>query len=164
MFTFKVMKKVIYLVPIAVLFLCTSARAQQVNIDSLTLIAQIAQDQLDLGKLQNMVHQKTANKNGAAFNAQTSADDNAAAAQRLSEDPTNKKLASNASDKAGDAKSDARKSRRQSGKLDDLNKEIVNLKLKIAGEQSKLNVYSSQMVAAPAATVTPAVSDTTAHP
>jgi hypothetical protein len=159
------MKKVFYLVPAGMLFFCASVVAQQVNIDSLSLIAQISQDQLELGKLQNMVYQKTMNQEGAALKSQNSANDNADAAQRLSNDPDNKKLANDASNKAGDAKSDARNSRKQTGKLDDLNKEILNLKLKIAGEQSKLNVYSPAVaVAPPAVAMPPARVDTTTHP
>ena len=157
------MKKALYLVPVGLLFFCASVTAQQVNIDSLTLIAQISQDQLELGKLQNMVCQKTKNKDGAALNAQNSANDNVTAAQDLNADPDNKKLASNASNKASEAKSDARASRKQSGKLDDLNKNIKDLKSKIAGEQYKLSIYYP---VAPALSVAPmpVVPDTTQHP
>jgi hypothetical protein len=136
------MKKAFYLIPAGLLLFCASVTAQQVNIDSLTLIAQIGQDQLELGKLQNMVYQKTLNKEGAALKSQSSANDNADAAERLSNDPDNKKLANDASNKAGDAKSDARNSRKQSGKLDDLNQKIMDLKTKINGEQYKLSLYS----------------------
>ncbi len=157
------MKKAFYLFPVGLLFLCASVTAQQVNIDSLTLIAQISQDQLELGKLQNMVYQKTKNKEGAALDAQNSASDNATAAEKLNADPDNKKLASNASNKADEAKTDARKSRKQSGKLDDLNKNIMALKSKIAGEQYKLSIYYP---VAPALSVTPmpVIPDTTGHP
>jgi hypothetical protein len=142
-----IMKKAFYLIPAGLLFICASATAQQVNIDSLTLIAQISQDQLELGKLQNMVYQKTLNKEGAALKSQSSANDNADAAERLSNDPDNKKLANDASNKAGDAKSDARNSRKQSGKLDDLNQKIMDLKTKINGEQYKLSLYSPALPA-----------------
>ena len=157
------MRKALYLFPMGLLFVCASVTAQQVNIDSLTLIAQISQDQLELGKLQNMVYQKTRNKEGAALNAQNSASDNVTAAQDLNADPDNKKLASAASNKASEAKSDARESRKQSGKLDDLNKNIKELKSKIAGEQYKLSIYYP---VAPALSVTPmpVVPDTTRHP
>ncbi|HEV9038305.1 MAG TPA: hypothetical protein VGQ51_16835 [Puia sp.] len=159
------MKKVFYLIPAGLLFFSASVTAQQANIDSLKLVAQISQDQLQLGKLQNMVAQKTKDQEGAALNAQNSASDNANAAQRLNDDPTNKKLASNASDKAGDAKSDARKSRKQTGKLDDLNQSIKDLKSKIAGEQYKLSIYSpASSVTTPIAMPRPASSDTTLHP
>jgi hypothetical protein len=157
------MKKAFYLFPMGMLLFCASVTAQQVNIDSLTLIAQISQDQLELGKLQNMVYQKTKNRDGAAINAQNSANDNVTAAQDLNADPDNKKLASNASNKASEAKSDARQSRKQSGKLDDLNKNIKELKSKIAGERYKLSIYYP---VAPALSVTPipVIPDTTRHP
>jgi hypothetical protein len=156
------MKKALYLFPVALLFLCVSVKAQQVNIDSLTLIAQIGQDQLELGKLQNMVYQKTLNKEGAALKSQSSANDNATAAERLSNDPDNKKLANDASNKAGDAKSDAKNSRKQSGKLDDLNQKIMDLKVKIASEQYKLSLFSP--ASSSVATPTPYKADTTSHP
>jgi hypothetical protein len=159
------MKKALSLIPVAMLFLCASVTAQQVNIDSLTLIAQIGQDQLELGKLQNMVYQKTLNKEGAALKSQSSANDNADAAERLSNDPDNKKLANDASNKAGDAKSDAKNSRKQSGKLDDLNQKIMDLKTKINGEQYKLSLFSPALPrVAPLVTQMPARVDTTIHP
>lgn len=156
------MKKVFYLLPVAML-LCASVVAQKANIDSLTLLAQIGQDQLQLGKLQNMVDQKTRNQQGAAMNAQNSANNNENAAEQLSADPNNKQLASNASSKAGEAKSDARKSRKQSGKLDDLNKAIIELKSKIAVEQSKLSIYCP-VAPAPVVTAVSVIVDTTGHP
>ena len=157
------MKKRLYLVPIALLFFCASGIAQRANIDSLTLVAQISQDQLELGKLQNMVYQRTMDKEGAAIKSQSAADNNATAAEKLTYDPDNKKLAKDASHKAGDAKSDARNSRKQSGKLDDLNRKIADLKTRISREQYKLNSYSSAPPAAPLATPIPARVDTTVH-
>jgi hypothetical protein len=159
------MKKALYLLPVALLFFCATVTAQQVNIDSLTLIAQISQDQLELGKLQNTVYQKTMNKEGAALKSQSSANDNAEAAERLSNDPDNKKLANDASNKADDAKSDAKNSRKQSGKLDDLNQKIMDLKTKINGEQYKLSLFSpASSAVTPIMTPMPARADTTIHP
>ncbi|HXB08678.1 MAG TPA: hypothetical protein VNW04_16215 [Puia sp.] len=135
------MKKALYLLPVGMLFFGVPAVAQKANTDSLKLVAQISQDQLELGKLQNKVEQKTKNKEGAAADARNSASDNVNAAEKLKDDPDNKKLASDANNKAGDAKSDARKSRKESGRLDDLNKAILDLKSKIAVEQSKLSIY-----------------------
>jgi hypothetical protein len=160
-----IMKKALYLFSIGLLFFRAPVTAQQVNIDSLTLIAQIGQDQLELGKLQNMVYQRTLNKEGAALKSQSSANDNASAAEALSADPDNKKLANDASNKAGDAKSDAKNSRKQSGKLDDLNQKIMDLKTKINGEQYKLSLYSPALPAAtPVMAPMPARADTTIHP
>jgi len=156
------MKKVIYLLPMGLFFLCTTARAQRANIDSLELVAQISQDQLKLGKLQNMVDERTSNKKAAAVDAQKSASDNVTAAERLNADPNNKKLASDASSKAGDAKSDAGKSRKESRRLDDLNKDIADLKGKIAIAQAKLTVYTPTQPLLPIPLPMPQV-DTTKH-
>jgi hypothetical protein len=160
------MRKVFYLIPACLVFYCASVTAQQqVNIDSLTLIAQISQDQLELGKLQNMVYQKTLNKEGAALKSQTAANDNANAAEKLSNDPDNKKLASDADNKAGDAKSDAKNSRKQSEKLDELNQKIMDLKTKINGELYKLSLYTSALPGVtPNGLPVPAGVDTTIHP
>jgi len=136
------MKKSFHLLPVGIFLLCHPARARRANIDSLELVAQISQDQLKLGKLQNMVDQRASNKQTAAVDAQNSANDNVRAAERLNADPNNKKLASDANRKAGDAKSDAGKSRKEFRKFDDLNKIIAGLKGKIAVAQAKLSVFS----------------------
>jgi hypothetical protein len=158
------MKKAFYLIPIGMLFISTSVIAQKANVDSLKLVAQISQDQLALGKLQNQVQQKTMNKEGAAVDAQNSASNNASAAEKLSADPTNKTLANNASNSASDAKSDARKSRKESARLDDLNKNILQLKSKIADEQYKLSVYTPTPAFVPGVMPTPVKPDSTIHP
>lgn len=158
------MKKAFYLIPIGMLLISTSVIAQKANVDSLKLVAQIGQDQLALGKLQNQVQQKTMNKEGAAVDAQNSASNNANAAEKLNADPTNKALASNASNSASDAKSDAKKSRKESARLDDLNKNIIKLKSKIADEQYKLSVYTSTPPLSPAVMPTPVKTDSTLHP
>ncbi|MBN9379874.1 MAG: hypothetical protein J0H74_03860 [Chitinophagaceae bacterium] len=157
------MKKVLYSLPFGLLFLCTSVSAQKANIDSLELVSQISQDQLKLGKLQNMVDQRTRNKQTAAVNAQNSAGDNVRAAEKLNADPDDKKLARNANSKAGDAKSDAGKSRKESRRLDDLNKNIMDLKSKIAVAQAKLSAYYPAPIFIPGTMPIPLV-DTTQHP
>jgi len=98
-----------------------------------------------------------------ALDAQNSASDNARAAEKLNDDPNNKKLASDANSKAGDAKSDAGKARKEIRRLDDLNKNITDLKSKIAVAQAKLSAYI------PAPNLTPVnmpvpQPDTTQHP
>jgi len=157
------MKKVFYLIPAGVLFLCASVLGQKANIDSLELVAQISQDQLKLGKLQNMVDEKTRNKQAAAVDAQNSASDNVRAAEKLNDNPNNKKLASDANSKAGDAKSDAGKARKESRRLDDLNKNIMELRNKIAIAQARLKMYSPTAVFIPLTTPMPQP-DTTQHP
>ena len=157
------MKKLFLLLSAGVLFLCTQVSAQyvpgqQINTDSLKLVSQISADQLKLAKLQNMIDQKTQNKADAAVKAQQSANDNTTAANNLSDNPENKQLAKNAANKADDAKSDAKKGRKESARLDKLYKEIRETKTKIAGEQIKLSQYT------PAAAVVPARVDSTQHP
>lgn len=157
------MKKALYLIPAGMFFLCTSVRAQKANIDSLELVVQISQDQLKLGKLQNMVDQKTRNKQTATLDAQNSASDNVKAAQKLNDDPNNKKLASDANNTAGDAKSDGGKARKETRRLDDLNNDITDLKSKIAVAQAKLSAYTPTTLFTPVNMPLPH-SDSTQHP
>jgi hypothetical protein len=135
------MQKVLLLTSIGLLFLCISVSAQNVNTDSLSLVSKISADQLKLGKLQNQLEQKTKNKQDASDQAQRSANDNSNAADKLRDEPGNKKLARKANNRAGDAKSDSRNARRESDRLDNLNKDIRVLKNRIADNQAKLNKY-----------------------
>jgi hypothetical protein len=135
------MKRILALTSICFLFFNTTISAQKVNTDSLSLVSKISSDQLKLGKLQNTVEQTTKDKQDASMKAQKSADENSVAARKLSDNPEDKKLAREAKNKAGDAKSDARNARKEEGKLDDLNRDIQDLKNKIASEQVKLNKY-----------------------
>jgi len=143
------MKKTLFVSVCCLLFCCTAAFAQKANTDSLALVAKISECQLKLGKLQNEVDQKTKNKEDAADKAQRSADENAIAATKLSDNPNDRKLARKADNKAGDARGDARTARREANRLEKLNKDIYNLKNKIADQQAKLNKY------VPAITTTP---------
>jgi hypothetical protein len=135
------MSKKLLLTSIGVFFICISLSAQKVNTDSLSLISKISADQLKLGKLENEVEQKTKNKYDASEQAQKSADANTTAAGKLSDAPESKKLAKSADNTADDAKSDSKNARKQSGRLDDLNTDIQDLKNKIASNQVKLNKY-----------------------
>jgi hypothetical protein len=72
-------------------------------------------------------------------------------------------LASDANSKAGDAKSDAGKARKETRRLDDLNTNIMELKNKIAIAQARLKMYSPASVSTPLAIPAPQT-DTTQHP
>ena len=135
------MQKVLLLTSIGLLFFCISTFAQKVNTDSLSLVSKISTDQLRLGKLQNQLEQKTKNKEDASELAQKSANENLAAADKLRDNSDNKKLARKANNKAGNAKSDSRHARRESNRLDELNKDIQEVKNRIANNQVKLNKY-----------------------
>jgi hypothetical protein len=139
-----------YLLTAIVIFLfCLSGWSQKANTDSLGLVAKISENQLKLAKLQNSVGKKTKEKRDAAYQAENSADANITAAEKLSNDPEDKTLARKASNKASDAKSDARKARKDAARLDNLNENIQSLEEKIASEQHKLNRYIPIKTVAP---------------
>ena len=78
----------------------------------------------------------------ASIQAQKSANANTDAANKLSDDPQNKRLARKADNKASDAKSEARYARKEERRLDNLNKDIRDLKNKIADEELKMKKYT----------------------
>jgi hypothetical protein len=156
--------------PLAFLFLYQGASAQRANTDSLALVSKISADQLKLGKLQNKIDPDIKHKQDAAWQAQESANENSAAANNLSTDAQDKKLAKKADHAAGDAKTDARKARKASDRLDHLNKEIQKLTVEIAVEQGKLDKYIQRGMNAPSPSMTnaplppPQLPDTTQRP
>ncbi|HXD77863.1 MAG TPA: hypothetical protein VN616_08640 [Puia sp.] len=111
--------------------------------------ARIGEDSAKLARYKAMVDQFEKNKKSAADQAQQSADENKRAAEKLANDPQDKKLARKANRAASDAKSDAKKAREASDKLDDLNKDIKKLTKQIEKEQAKLEKYQSTAAAAP---------------
>jgi hypothetical protein len=126
----------------AVVIACGSVSAQKINTDSLSLISRISASQLKLAKLQNTVDEKTRDKQDYATSAQQSADKNKTAADRLTDNPTDKMQARKADNAASDARSDSKKARKASDRLKDLNGKIADLKAKIAEDQVKLNAYT----------------------
>lgn len=128
--------------PVCLLVFSASVFSQNINTDSLALISKISSDKLKLGKLQNEIEQKTKNKMDASIQAQKSANANTDAANKLSDDPQNKRLARKADNKASDAKSEARYARKEERRLDNLNKDIRDLKNKIADEELKMKKYT----------------------
>jgi cell division protein FtsL len=156
------MLRVLFLAFLGMLFLCVKTSAQKVNTDSLKLISKIGEDQLKLGKLQNTVVQKTRNKEDGAVAAQESADKNATAATRLSNDPENKKDAKQADNAASDAKNNARKARKAADQLNKTNKDIADLQSKIAREQSELANYTGT-TSVPIVAAAVVQSDSTQH-
>lgn len=121
------------------LFLCVSISAQEVNTDSLSLVSKINSDQIKLDKLQSQLEQQIKKKEDATMRAQRSANENLKAANKLSDKPGNKKLARRADKKASIAKRDAKKARKASERVDDLQKDIQNTKERIAVYHGRLN-------------------------
>jgi cell division septum initiation protein DivIVA len=118
-----------------------AVRAQMVNKDSLSLVSKIQSDREKLTKLQNSVPDAEKQKKETAEQAQESADDNRKAANKLSNDPQDRKLARRADSEAGDARSDAKRARKAADNLEELNKNIRNLTERIAKNQTRLNKY-----------------------
>jgi hypothetical protein len=156
------MKKILILTSAVVFSLSTSTFAQ-VNTDSLDIISKISKYQLQLGKLQNTVNQKTYNKQNDSLLAQQSAAKNSVAANTLSSDPQNKKDARQADNAASDAKSNARKARKAADRLEDVQKNILDLQNKIAKEQLKMNKYT-QVAYIPVMVTPPIQPDSTRQP
>ena len=130
-----------------------SAKAQDGKNEKkmIQLQAKISEDSSKLVKFNGMIPQFEQDKKKTAVQAQASADDNKTAANRLGEDPQDKKLARKADNAASTARSDARKARVASDKLDDLNKDIEKLTKQLNDERDKFGKYQQDAVAAGAA-------------
>jgi hypothetical protein len=109
-----------------------------------------------------MINKKTNDKQSDSLRAQQSASSNASAANTLSANPQDKSDARHADKTAGDAKSDARKARIAADKLDDLNKNILDLQNKIAVQQLKLDKFK-RVAYVPVPVVAPAPLDSSQH-
>ncbi|OQP63369.1 hypothetical protein A3860_23765 [Niastella vici] len=131
------MQKLLLLISGSLLY-CISITAQ-VNADSLSLAMEIHRNQIKLGKLLSQLEQQTNKKQDASEKAQSSANINSTAADKLSDDPDSRKLARRAKNKASDAKKDSRNARVESQNLDKLHKDIQDLKKKIENNQAKLD-------------------------
>jgi hypothetical protein len=134
-------------------FSAVSAAAQDTKAEKqmIELQAKISEDSVKLIKFKGMLSQFETDKKNAVEHAQQSADDNKKAAERLSNDPQDKKLARKADNSASTARTDAKKARVASDKLDDLNKDIAKLLKQLEKEHGKLDKYQVAGSAAGAA-------------
>lgn len=108
------------------------------------LLAKVSEDSVKLARYKGMIAQFEKEKNDAANQAQQSADDNKRAADKLADNPQDKKLARRARSAARKAKSDSQKARVTASKLDDLNKDIRKLTTQLGKEQAKLDKYQPE--------------------
>jgi chromosome segregation ATPase len=134
-------KKSLFTVGLVVISITVTA--QKINTDSLSIISKISEYQLKRAKLQNTIQQTTWDKQDAATKVQISADKNSQDANRLNNDPQNKKLAKDADNSASDARKDSKSARNANKKLADLNKAIAELDSKISDQQQKLSAYTN---------------------
>jgi len=121
--------------------LSTSAQNDQNEKQMIKLQAKISEDSAKLVKFNSLLPDYERQKKQTADQAQQSADDNKKAAERLSNDPQDKKLARKADNSASDARSDAKKARVAADKLDDLNQDIKKLTKQLEKERDKLDKY-----------------------
>lgn len=154
------MKRVFLLTSVGIFF--SVAGFAQANTDSMAIVAKISEYQLQLGKLQNKIAQKTNDKQNDSLRAQQSAATNSTAASNLSADPQDKGDARRANNAASDAKGDSRRARKASDRLDDLNKNIQDLQNKIAEQQTRLSKFT-HMAYTPVMPVIAAPVDSSRH-
>jgi hypothetical protein len=136
------MKKVMLLNAIALLFLCMSVTAQKRTSDSLALVSKIDADQIKLQELESQLDLRKMSQQEAIAKAHRSAGENLAAADKLSDNPKNKKLAKRAHKNAGEAREDAKNARKETERINKLNKEIKSTKKRLAKNQSRLDKYA----------------------
>lgn len=136
------MQKAFVLTSIGLLLFFSFISAQPVNADSLALVSKIEADQAKLNDLQVRLEQKIKDKQEALGKAQRSANENAAAADKLSDKPRHKRLARKADKKASEARKDAKAARKETAKVDKLNKEIRSTRERIAKNERRLKKYT----------------------
>jgi len=115
-----------------------SIRSLRQQKQSLELSTKINDLKTKLAKLENTLGTKTREMENSVTNAQQAADDNAAAAAKLSTDAQDKNLARKAESAADNAKKNAKRARVAADNLTDLKKEIETLKSKITEDEAKL--------------------------
>jgi hypothetical protein len=112
------------------------------------LMAKVSEDSTKLAKYKGMIPQFEKDKKDAAEQAQQSADDNKRAADRLADDPQDKRLARKARGAAKTARNDSQKARVAANKLDDLNDDIKKLTRQLGKEQARLEKVQPSRVSA----------------
>ena len=121
--------------------LSSSAQNDQNEKQIIKLQAKVSEDSSKLVKFNSLIPDYEKQKKQTAEQAQQSADDNKKAAEKLSNDPQDRKLARKADNSASDARSDAKKARVAADKLDDLNKDIKKFTKQLEKERDKLDKY-----------------------
>jgi hypothetical protein len=135
------MQRLLVLTTAILLVFSISTSAQEVNKDSLSLVSKIEEDQSKLADLQTQLEERSKIKKEALSTAQKSANQNAEAADKLSDDPRHKRLAKKADKAASEARKDAKTARKETDKVDRLNKDIRATKKRIAKNEARLNKF-----------------------
>ena len=156
---------------IVIIFLNGSLYSQAITQDSIAILKQqkeslkiskkLNERKLELAKLENNVEKKTQDVHNTAQQAQASANENGQAATNLTGNAQDEKLAKKASKSADNAKSDAKKARKAVQSLANLQKDIADLRKKIAEDEMKLGAVPATRVNSVQPAATRAVVDTT---
>lgn len=136
------MKRTVLLTVAFFLVFSIAASAQEVNKDSLSLVTKISEDKSKLADLQTQLEEHLKLKGEAIAKAQRSANINSTAADKLSDDPKNRKLAKRADKSSTAARKDAKAARRETDRVDKLNKNIRSTKKRIAKNEKRLKKYT----------------------
>lgn len=136
------MKRTVLLTLAFFLTFCISSTAQTENADSLSLVSKIEEDKSKLAELQTQLEERVKIKREAIEQAQRSANANSTAADKLSDDPKNKKLAKRADKSSSAARKDAKTARRETERVEKLNKNIRSTEKRIAKNEKKLKKYT----------------------
>src|ERR1044072_6233817 len=131
------------LITTAILLVCSmSTSAQELNKDSVSLVTKIDEDKSKLTDLQTQLEERLKIKGEAIAKAQRSANINSTAADKLSGDPKNRKLAKRADKSSSAARKDAKTARRETDRVEKLNKNIRATKKRIAKNEERLKKYT----------------------
>jgi hypothetical protein len=136
------MQKILLITATILLGFTISTSAQTVNKDSLSLVSKIEDDKSKLADLQTQLEERLKIKGDAIAQAQKSANANSTAADKLSDDPKNKKLAKRADKSSSAARKDAKTARIETDKVEKLNKNIRSTKKRIAKNEKRLKKYT----------------------
>lgn len=136
------MQKLLLITATVLLGFSISTSAQELNKDSLSLVSKIEDDKSKLSDLQTQLEERLKSKGDAIAKAQRSANANSTAADKLSDDPRNKKLAKKADKSSSVARKDAKAARIETGKVDKLNKNIRSTKKRIAKNEKRLKKFT----------------------
>jgi hypothetical protein len=142
------MKNVIIAVMILITSSAITASAQGSNpeyikmlnyqTEALKISKKINENKIKLYELEGNLIEKSKHSQSTILKAQNSANDNVAAADKLSANVSNEKNAKKAKSSASDAKHDSNKASDAIDDLGELTKQISDLKNEIVSEQSKI--------------------------
>ncbi len=105
----------------------------------LKIAGKVNDKKLKLAKLENQVAERQSDIEKTKVASDKATQDNQDAASKLSDDAQDKSKAKAARKAASNAESSAKKARKAVEKLDDLNKDIEDLKKEISQDESKLS-------------------------